>query len=427
MERSRSCPVLKIRLFLLFFLMNGGMLFAQENLRVMAYNLLHFPDPVPAGRADTFSAIAVYAQPDLLLVCELETAAGADQLLNRGLNSDGGTAWRKADFVPDGSGEAGLQNLVYYRQEKLALYSQNQIKTHVRDISRYVFFFRDPFLAGHQDTTWLDVYVAHLKAGNTPPDVADRSRMVDSLRRYLDGQPPGRNVILGGDFNVYSSLEPAYDKLTDPYASIWLRDPINRPGSWSGNSGMTEVHTQSTRTGLLYGDGSGGGLDDRFDFLLLASPIIWGTGRITYVPGSYKALGNSGGCLNQSVLSCEPNPVSRRIRNALYYMSDHLPVILDLDITYPVFSGAESAAPVNRDLHSWWNGQDLLVSLPSGFAGEWSVYSLDGRRLAADRQSSTAESAILELPVHDIPSGMFVVRFAADSGETWSTVVAINP
>jgi len=414
-------------MFLTLLMASPG-LRAQETVRVMFHNLLNFPDPVPAGRADTFATIADYVQADLLLVCELKTAAGAEDLLNRGLNAGGASDWRKAAFVPDGSAGGLLQNLVFYRQDKLALYRQSRIKTHVRDISHYVFFMRDPYLAGHLDTTWLDVYVAHLKAGNTPSDAADRSRMVDSLRRYLDQQPPGRNIIFGGDFNVYTSAEAAYDKLIDPYASIWLRDPINRPGSWSSSPGMADVHTQSTRTSLIYDDGSGGGMDDRFDFLLLSSPMTFGSGRFRYTPGSYKALGNPGSCLNQSILTCEPNPVPRRVRNALYYMSDHLPVFLDLEVTYPIYNGLESESISDgTSPRLWWDGIQLWVAPAQDFAGTVEFYGLDGRLLRATGSLFLPAGSATAVSLPMTYNGLVLIRGTDQSGQQWSRTLSLYP
>jgi len=428
-QRFRSLSRLLPALFLGFCVFASTGLRGQETLRVMAYNLLNFPDPVPAGRADTFATIAAYVEADLLLVCELKTAAGAEDLLSRGLNAGGGSDWRKAAFVPDGSGGGLLHNLTFYRQDKLALYRQSRIKTHIRDISHYVFFLRDPYLAGHKDTTWLDVYVAHLKAGNTPSDAADRNRMVDSFRVYLDQQPPGRNIILGGDFNVYSSTEAAYGKLIDPYAPIWLRDPINRPGNWSSNPGMADVHTQSTRTSLIYGDGSGGGMDDRFDFLLLSSPIVFGSGRFAYQSGSYTALGNPGTCLNQSVLLCEPNPVPRRVRSALYYMSDHLPVYLDLAVTYPVYNGLEEAAsPIVQAPLIWTDGGRLWMRSRQAFAGMIQIFGPDGRLLWQQDGVQFVAGGTIDLPLLEACRGWTLVRGLDQRGASWSQAVLLpNP
>jgi endonuclease/exonuclease/phosphatase family metal-dependent hydrolase len=418
---SLICPEQRGKtLLLLLFALLPWRLDAQESLRVVAYNLLNFPDPVPAGRADTFAPIAAYMQADLILVCELKTAAGADALLDRGLNTDGNFSWRRAEFLPNISGSGGsLHNMAFFRQEKLALHSQHRVRTHLRDISHYVFFMRDPFLAGHRDTTWLEVYVAHLKAGNSEPDQASRSRMTDSLKQYMDGRPAGRAVVLGGDLNTYTSLEPAYQTLTNPYNAIWLRDPINRPGNWSSNFSMAEVHTQSTRTGLIFGDGSGGGLDDRFDFLLLSSPVLGGSGRFRYVPGSYTALGNNGQCYNQSILLCESsNPVPRRIRTALYYMSDHLPVSLDLEVTYPELTGVQASTAPGEEMLAALHPGGLWVRPGLNLAGQLALYLPDGRLIA--RTPLSREQALngsfwpLELPA----SPLYLLRFDSPDGQS---------
>jgi hypothetical protein len=381
----------------------------DETLRVMAYNLLNFPDPVPAGRADTFRTIAEAAVPDLVLVCELKTAAGADQLLDRALNADGGNAFRRADFVPN-TGGGSIHNMAFYRQDKLALYEQAVVRTHLRDINRYTFFFRDPFLAGHRDTVFLDAYMAHFKAGGMPSDVADRARMADSLRAAIDRRGFDRMVIVGGDFNVTTSAEDAYAVLDDPFATVWLRDPANRTGAWGGSSTFADVHTQSTRSASIFGDGSGGGMDDRYDFLLVSSNVLTGSGRVAYVPGSYEAYGNSGNCYNQTIFSCSPNPVPRRVRSALYYMSDHLPVVMDLAVTYPVFNGL-AGTPGGAEARAWWTGSGLAWTSPG--AGAWRLVDGTGRVLAFGRTAGPDGAWTANRP---LPPGLYLWTWTGADG-----------
>ncbi len=419
------------------FLLNqqSTSLLAQDQLRIAFYNLLNFPDPVPAGRADTFAVLADYMEADLLMVCELKTAGGAELLLDRALNTDGDVKWRRANFVTNSSGASTLQNLVFYRQEKLTLIEQQVIRTHVRDINHYRFLLRDPYLAGHRDSTWLDVYVAHLKAGNSDSDQASRSRMADSIRKHMDFQPAGRHVVLGGDFNVYSSTEPAYVKLTDPYAPNWIRDPINRGGNWNSNPVFADLHTQSTRTGIIFGDGSGGGMDDRFDQILLSSNMLNSSARIAYKTGSYKAVGNSGNCYNMSIFSCEPNEVSRRLRSALYYMSDHLPVILDLDVSYPIFSGlhdVDLADARNAALwQAWFNGSGISFSGAGLEEGVLQLFASDGRLMLeqAYRQSefgSGSEVLRLDLPAGISLSGVYLLRYEDHRGKSRTRLLFVS-
>ena len=144
---------------------------------------------------------------------------------------------------------------------------------------------------------------------------------------------------LAGDFNLYSSNEPAYQAILSPDNPIVFWDPIDAPGEWSEASfGQPQLLTQSTRTSQIYGDGAGGGLDDRFDFAMLSTPLFEATSALQYVEGSYVAYGNSGLCYNQSFVQCQDGgvTVSDAVNWALYHMSDHLPIVFDLSTSTPL-------------------------------------------------------------------------------------------
>jgi endonuclease/exonuclease/phosphatase family metal-dependent hydrolase len=385
--------------------------FAQnDTIRVMAYNLLNFPDPVPAGRQDTLANIVDHVKPDLLMVCELKSSSGASMILNQSLNTGSIFRWRQADYQSNSSSGANLQNLVFYDGDKLALYEQDIIRTHVRDINRYTFFFRDPFLGGHMDTTWLDVYVLHLKAGQSTSDENDRSRMADSLVAEMNRRGPGRNILIGGDFNVYSSTEAAYETITDPYQSNFIKDPIGVAGNWSGNFIYAEQHTQSTRISSIFGDGSGGGMDDRFDFILCSNNMLSGSGRLSYLSGTYKAWGNNGECYNSSIQTCEPNPVPAAVRNSLFYMSDHLPVVMDLAVTYPIFNSISEPDPT---LINWTRSGDyLILDFPENQFEQWVIYSLQGQLLEQGILSPNQNR--IEIKMSQLPSSMYFFQALGD-------------
>ncbi len=55
-------------------------------------------------------------------------------LLNDALNEYGITYYNRANFVYG----SNINNMIYYNSEKLALYSQYEISTNVRDINEYV-------------------------------------------------------------------------------------------------------------------------------------------------------------------------------------------------------------------------------------------------------------------------------------------------
>ena len=81
-------------------------------------------------------------------------------------------------------------------------------------------------------------------------------------------------------------------------------------------------------------------MDDRFDFIFFTPDLQTGVNGMTYVPNSYEALGNDGNHFNKSINGTPTNTaVPANVADALYYMSDHLPVILKASI--PVNVGVE--------------------------------------------------------------------------------------
>src|SRR5690606_10368596 len=136
-------------------------------------------------------------------------------------------------------------------------------------------------------------------------------------------------------FNFYNT-EDAYfnfiESQADNDGQAW--DPLNPNGlsqNWSSNSTFAAFHTQSPHnnsSGAPPGAISGG-LDDRFDFLLISSSLHDDVGQ-DYIPNSYKAYGNDGNHFNDDINDPPMIPEGSTIANALHAASDHLPVYLDL-------------------------------------------------------------------------------------------------
>lgn len=316
---------------------------ADDTLRVVAYNLLNFPEGrndcgsnvvVPA-RWDTLRNIVDYLRPDVLMICELQTEAGADSILRRALNVGGKTSYRRANFVPNRSTFLkNLNNMLFYDSDKLALQSQTEILTDTRDCNVYRMWVKDPTLAQHHDTIFIDFYENHFKASAT--DTASRRITCTDIRNFIDGQGSYRNTVVGGDFNFYTSAEAGYQILLS--GTYPLRDPLNRPGSWSNNGTFAAIHTQATRSlsSPFYDCGSVGGVDDRFDFMLISDPMLNPANDVFYINNSYFALGNNGSTFNTRINNTtNTSTVPRSVLNSLFYMSDHLPVYMDLGINYP--------------------------------------------------------------------------------------------
>ena len=317
-----------------------------DTITIVSYNLLNFPDGrndcgtninVP-NRFDTLRKILNFAQPDIFVACEIQNKKGADSILNRSLNVFGQTNYASADYHSDSNG-GDLQNMLYYNTNKLTLHSQNAIETSVRDIDHYVLYVNDPSLSTYFDTTFLEVYMCHLKAGSGSAEQAIRNTQTALLRDYIDARPQNRNHFICGDLNVYRSTESCYQTIVTGGLNPFF-DPINTPGNWNNNGSFASLHTQSTRNGQNLDCGSQGGSDDRFDQILVSGSVITGSDSLVYLANSYAAIGNDGNHFNSSLIAAPTNSqYPDSVVNALYYMSDHLPVTLKTVITYPTSNG----------------------------------------------------------------------------------------
>jgi len=334
---------------------------AQSPIRIMSYNLLNFPEPNPAGKEDTLASILAYHPVDLLLVQEMRFQTGVDLILNNSLNINGETRFSAATWVPMQSNPNSshkLQQLLFYDHEKFILHSETYALTERRDLNNYTLYLNDPDLSVTQDTTWLDIYVLHLKSSQGTTNEQIRANMVDSLLQHIATKPADRNVIVAGDFNVYTGSEPAFQNLIDIGNPIVLNDPINTIGNWHANPTYADVHTQSTRVSNIFSDGAGGGMDDRFDHVLLSSSLMTGSEGISYSSGSFEALGNSGDCYDASITTCSTIQTPEEVLWSLYYMSDHLPIVLDLETSISI--GLNEDPGIIEVQNIWFDHYDHL-------------------------------------------------------------------
>lgn len=315
-----------------------------ETLSIVAYNVLNFPDgrddcgtnTVVPNRADTLRKVLSYLKPDIFVACEIQTEAGADSILTRSLNANGATNYQSAQYHPNSNG-GSLNNQMYYNTNKLIFYSQAVIQTSSRDIDHYVLYLNDPTLTTFYDTTFVDVYMCHLKAGQGGSNAITRAGQTQLLMDYIATQPTDHHHFVCGDMNVYTASEDGYQNMIS--GPLALKDPINSAGSWNNNSSYSSIHTQSTRSAINLDCGSKGGSDDRFDQILVSSNVMSGVDSIKYVPNSYLAIGNDGNHFNTNLLNGPNSLYPDSVVNALYFMSDHLPVAMDVLVTYPTSNG----------------------------------------------------------------------------------------
>ena len=328
---------------LLFFYYTGN---AQRSITLMHYNLLYYgkhtgfcdaSNNSVADKQQYLREILDYVRPDIFTVNELDGDGSdplvddATHLLNHTLNVNGVDHYRKASFP-----EAYLTNTLFYNTNKLKMYSIRSIPLHLggheKIFNAYTFYHNASHLSQSADTTFLTCFVLHLKAGITDSDALQRANEAEILTDYIDNEmPDSGNYILCGDLNVYSSDEQAFQVLAGGgSAKSLFYDPVEQTGKWHDNRKYTLYHTQSTRT--EGGCFAGGGMDDRFDFILLSGSIMDSARGISYIPDSYETIGQDGEGFNSSLRISDNESVPEEIAGALYEFSDHLPVALKLQI-----------------------------------------------------------------------------------------------
>jgi len=313
---------------------------SADNVRIMIYNLENYREDgqSESDRNDDFRLIVNEIQPDIIIAQEIWGAHnGADRFLNNVLNYENqiydlAFIDQKADW--DSSDDIWHDIGVFYKAQDFRTLSKKEVEIadgYVRDALEVQLEYQPV-----KDT--ITVYGVHFKAGNSSSDESDRASESLKLRSHCNHLPLNTHFFIAGDYNIYTSSETAWQNLTESQNDNSGRvfDPIDRVGDWHENENFSDVHTQSTRY-------NGGGLDDRFDFILI-SGAIQTKNKINYISDSYTSFGNDGQHFNSSVNYGGNRAVRDEVANALYNASDHLPVYADFEITKPNLVNTDSRA-----------------------------------------------------------------------------------
>ena len=406
------------RLLLVFgFLIIGFLpLSAQQStITVMQYNLLQYGN-YASGYADCYETnnntqqkdeairtILGEVRPDILTVCEFGKPQSLQtDFLKHNLNINGAVYWKSDNII--NYANSSIINHIFYDSRKMELKSHVALRTDPRDTDVYELYMKTPgLLAG--DTIKLVCIVTHPKAGMGYE--AERRTTMQKAMDYVSQHYAHENVLIMGDFNMYRSSETGYQLLTKTYSNpdVLFVDPVANlggVGSWNNNSQFARFHTQSTRR---YSDEcfSSGGLDDRFDFILMSDEIYMGFNRIKYVNNSFYAVGNDGNHFDQSIDQNGNSAVSPIVAEALFNCSDHLPVTLQmtvysqLDVEENESTGFEVYPnPTDGTLFvkTWYDTDDLST---------YRIINLMGQTLMTGEVTQTIDVA-------GLPTGIYVIQ-----------------
>jgi len=390
-------------------LMLSATVSAQETIKAMFYNVLMFPSASPGGRTETLKNIVDSYDPDIFMICELETKAGGITILNESLNVEG-IEYVMAPFQLNTSSGAVLQQLVYFKKGMFTLETVDIIQTNVRDINRYKLLLETADQA--VDPVFIDLYVTHLKSSQGSSNVQARLDMVTEFTNSLSNLDPNAFILFAGDLNLYTSSEPAYQELLDPSNAITMVDPIDTPGSWNNNVSFQAVHTQSTRINSgPFGAGAGGGMDDRFDFILMSENMQTDP-KLRYIPDTYKSYGNNGNCYNNDVSSTDcTGEFSQELRNYIFSMSDHLPVVMEFEtnkeIVLSVSEATQSVPLIQLEKTIVSNVLSIQISEAVAQPTVLSVYNVFGQRIL---KFNSLPATMMQIDVSHLAEGIYYLK-----------------
>lgn len=392
---------------------------AQEVLKMMQYNLMYYTQN--SGVSDCNSTtnnldqkdanirkIFHYVMPDVFCVCEMGTNLSyVERLLNNAINTDGVNYYQHGPLTSYSGGQ--IANMIYYDSRKLRYHSHTAVSTAYRDINGYKMYYNSTELA-HGDTVFITFWIMHLKAGSGETNAAARHVQTQKLMDKLSSLGGPGNHVVSGDFNIYGSEEPAYQEMTQYSNSLYrLYDPIGRDGHWNNNSSFKDIHTQSTH---YESDGcfATGGLDDRFDIILVSPYVYYGVTGVMVRPETYHALGQDGNRFNSSIISPANSSIPSDVANALYNQSDHLPVITEFSIAAHVGVAdldAEFYLQVTNPVQDDRLFLRMQVSQENDYHFE--VFSMDGKLIKTFTHHLDAGAHQLSEPF-DLAHGMYLLK-----------------
>ena len=375
---------------------------SAAELTMVTYNLLNFPGSTGTQRSPYFRTVIESVGPDFMVCQEVESYNGRDQFLDNVLDVVEPDAWTVGPFHDGFDTDRAL----FYKSDRLEVLDNGWLDTTLRDI--------DWWHLRHIDSQQeFRIFTVHLKASQGDDNEQRRLAEVTVLRNFLVTLPSDLPVIVAGDLNIYESAEPAYVLLMAP-GTAQLHDPIQQPGVWHNNLAFAAIHTQSTRT-ASFGGGANGGLDDRFDQILVSDEWLDGEG-IEILPDTYAAYGNDGQHFNQAIIDGVNLVVTPEVANALHESSDHLPVRVVLSIPSAPVAVAPTLPPAS--LAAWPNPFNPTVSLrveqPGAGPTDLVVYDLGGRAVATLwRGHVPTPGEVVTWQPQALPSGVYIVRLLA--------------
>ena len=428
----------KIIIFV-FLILSGcvsSALAQSDTLKVMQYNLLNYGNNTSYctttnnninNKNGYIRTILTAYYPDILTVCEMgRNTSLPNDFMNNNLNINGIDYWMTSAGANTAS--SSLTNCIFYNSTKLTLAGHYVAQTFTRDVDVYDFKFKND----NSNKIILSCVVAHLKAGSGTDNENKRKTMAENIMRYLDLNYRECNVLIMGDFNLYTSQEPAYQTFTNrtTYPNCYFIDPIYPygVGSWNNNVQYADYHTQSTHGNNDSDCHSSGGMDDRFDFILMSENIYGGRDGIRYIGGTYNALGQDGRRFNQSINSPSNTAVSQAVANALFNNSDHLPVTMELVVNYNIGIDENEENVLCFDVFPNPASENINIRFYQDRIGKANILLFNTLGQIVYSEETFVDDCLSEhvIPVDNLPKGLYFLKITNADGLTNTSKIVVE-
>ena len=422
---------------LISLIISFSALFAQnDTLKVMQYNILNYGNNT--GYCNTTNnnvndkngyirTILTAFYPDIFTVCEMgKSSTLPNDFVNNVLNINGYNFW----MTSPGSNttNSSLTNCIFYNSIKLTLVNHDIAQNNTRDVDVYDFKFKND----ESERIVLTCVIAHLKAGTGSDNENKRKIMAENTMNYLENNYRESNVLIMGDFNLYTASEPAYQAFTNrtAYPNAYFIDPLAPygVGDWNNNSSYAPYHTQSTHKDNDNGCISSGGMDDRFDFILMSENVYGGRDGIRYVGGSYNALGNDGYHYNKSINYPANQAVSAAVADALFNNSDHIPVTLKLIVKYNDDVNEQSSNELSFDIFPNPASKNITVRFYQENLSKANIMLFNTLGQMVYSEDVFVNDCLSEhvMDVDNLPKGLYFLKITNADGLTDSSKIVIE-
>lgn len=341
--------MLKTQIMVVIFIVLGWVASASAQIRVCHYNIAGYQGDDAAMKAVLAAMHADnkmgWAQPvDIFLFNEVNNTAWPKIIAAVNASAPAGVTYTAGTYTSaTGETSASGAQAMFYRSDTLT-----EIVSGHADIFSGASRYCDRWLMQPKGyTTTLSkfyVYGAHLKASTGSANEEIRRTGMVAIRANADALGAGIPSIYTGDFNFYDNTETGYVALiaagngqgVDPYGN----------GNWTGSSNSWK-QTQAPMI-IGYNGMVGGGLDDRFDFIVPSLGAADGRG-ISAMTSTMRVPGNDGAHYNIDINAGNNTYYSPDITRSniladnLGMASDHITQLMEFQVPAKMSASLVSA------------------------------------------------------------------------------------